>query len=361
MTPVERFITALKGGTPDRVPIHEHLFSLKLQKEVLGYNTVLYDGGAQVELAAQLGIDTIWAPINGFCGIEETPHDTDQIYTDEWGVTYKKNGWPIIAQIDVPVKSREDWEKYILPKVNVPYRTRILREILAANTYDLAVVLGLLGPFTMLSWYICDFESLAIFMYTDPDLVHEMNEAYLKWALEAVELAVKQGKIDCVQISDDWGGTSGLLLSPEHFREFFIPYFKRLVEGIQSYGLPVIMHNDGCIWDVLDDLAACGIDGLHPVERAAGMDLKRVKEMFKGKITPIGNVNNKITMESSNPNDVREEVLECLREAAPGGGYIISTDHSIHDNIPLENVLCLIKTVKENGVYPAGTPGLSDS
>lgn len=351
MTSRERFLIALQGGKPDRIPIHEHLFSLKLQKELLGYTTPLYDGKAQVKLAAKLGIDSIWTPINGFCGIEEEFHAEDELYKDEWGVTYKKNGWPIIAQIDVPVKSREDWEKYQLPEVNTSYRTRILKDVVGANKSDLAVVLGLLGPFTMLSWYISDFESLAVFMYTDPDLVHEMNEAYLDWALKALELAVKAGGIDCVQISDDWGGTNNLLLSPTHFRQFFIPYFKRLVKAIKSYGFPVIMHNDGCIWGVLEDLADCGIDGLHPVERAAGMDLKRVKEMFNGRITPIGNVNNKVTMESSNPEDVKKEVIECINEAASGGGYIISTDHSIHDNIPTINVLTLVETVKQKGCY----------
>lgn len=351
MTSRERFLIALTGGTPDRVPIFEHLFSLKLLDKVLGYSTVLYEGKAQIELATKLGIDGIWTPINGFCGIEEEPHQKDEIYKDEWGVTYQKNGWPIIAQIDVPVKSREDWEKYVMPIVDTPYRTRILRETKDANTGDLAVILGILGPFTMLSWYLTDFTTLAIFMYTEPDLVHAMNEAVLQWNLEAVSLAIKEGGVDCVQISDDWGGTNGLLLSPDHFREFFIPYFKRLVEGIKEMGVPVIMHNDGQIWDILDDLVDCGINALHPVERAAGMDLKRVKENYKGKLTPIGNVNNKDTMASLNPEDVRKEVLECLEEAASGGGYIISTDHSIHDLIPYENIKCLIDTVKEKGVY----------
>ena len=55
MTSSERVLTALKGGTPDRVPVWEYLFSPKLQKEVMGYNTVLYDGKTQVEMAAQDG------------------------------------------------------------------------------------------------------------------------------------------------------------------------------------------------------------------------------------------------------------------------------------------------------------------
>lgn len=352
MTPRERFLTALNGGVPDRIPITEHLFSQKLLKEVLGYNTILYEGKAQAELAAKLGIDAIWTPINGFCGIEETPHEKDEIYKDEWGVTYRKNGWPIIAQIDTPVKSREDWEKYNFPPVDTPYRLRIFKDTKEANSGDLAIVLGALGPFTMLSWYIMDFETLSITMYTDPEMIHEMNEAVLKWTLDVIRLAIADGGVDCVQISDDWGGTNSLLISPDDFRTFFVPYFRRLVEGIKETGVPVIMHNDGRIWDVLDDLVDCGIDGLHPVERAAGMDLKKVKEKYKGKLTPVGNINNKITMASADPEDVRKEVLECIKEAGADGGYIIATDHSIHDLIPYENVKCLIETVKEYGTYP---------
>lgn len=348
----ERFLIALSGGIPDRIPIFEHLFSPSLQKELLGYNTVLYEGKEQAQLATRLGIDAIWTPINGFCGIEETPHQPGEVYKDEWGVTYRKNGWPIMAQIDVPVKSREDWEQYTMPPANTHYRTRILRDTRDANTENLALILGLLGPFTMASWYITDFMNLSIFMYTDPEMVHEMNEAYLAWALEVVDLAVKEGGVDVVQISDDWGGTNGLLISPDDFRTFFIPYFRRLVEGIKAHGLPVIMHNDGRIWDVLDDLADIGISGLHPVERAAGMDLMRVKECFKGKITPIGNVNNKVTMCSPHVSDVEKEVLECIHNAGPGGAYIISSDHSIHDGVPVENVYCLIDSVKKHGVYP---------
>ncbi len=352
MTPRERFMTALRGGRPDRVPITEHLFSRKLIKEILGIDAVLYDGKVQAELASKVGIDAIWTPVNGFCGIEETPHAEDEIYKDEWGVTYRKNGWPIIAQIDTPVKNREDWEKYVMPDVDAPYRLRIFKDTKSANKDELAIVLGILGPFTMMSWYLMDFMTLSISMFNDPDLVHEMNESVLDWTLKVVRKAIDDGGVDCVQISDDWGSTTSLLISPDSFRTFFIPYFKRLVDGIKEMGVPVIMHNDGCLWEILPDLADCGIDALHPVERAAGMDLKRVKEEYSGRIVPIGNVNNKVTMASDNPEDVRKEVLQCLDEAARDGGYIISTDHSIHDLIPYRNFKCLVDTVHEFGVYP---------
>lgn len=351
MKPKERFLIALNGGTPDRVPIHEHLFSLKLQKEVLGHNTILYEGAAQVELAAKIGIDTVWVPINGFCGIEEKPHKENEIYKDEWGVTYKKNGWPIIAQIESPIKDRADWENYKLPEVNTPNRTKIIQDAVRANTNDLAIVVGLLGPFTMASWYFSDFETFSMNLFMDPEIIHEMNEAYVDWAIQAAILVYKSGGIDAFQISDDWGGTSALLISPEHFREFFIPSFERLVKGLSNLGVPVIMHNDGRLWDVLDDLVNTGIKGYHPVEKSAGMDLELVKTKFQGKICPVGNVNNKTTMVTGTPEAIKAEVKECIRIGAPGGGYIISTDHSIHDDISTENVMAFIDAVKEYGHY----------
>jgi uroporphyrinogen decarboxylase len=347
----ERFITALKGGTPDRVPIWEYLFSLKLQKEVMGYNTSLYDGVTQAKMAAKLGIDVVWAPINGFCGIEDEPHGINTIYQDEWGITYKKNGWPIIAQIDTPIKNRENWQKYSMPKVNSTNRLKILNEVLEANDAQLAVVVGLLGPFTMMSWYFMDFDTFSMTLFMDPDLVHEMTDAFVIWALESAKLAFSTGGVDAFHISDDWGGTNGLLISPEHFREFFINPFHKLVSGLKSFGVPVIMHNDGKIWDMLDDLVSTGIDGYHPVEKAASMDLAIVKQKYFGKICPIGNVNNKTTMVTGTPDDVTKEAMECLKIGAPGGGYIISTDHSLHDDIPLVNVKALIAAVMKYGNY----------
>jgi uroporphyrinogen decarboxylase len=352
MKPVERFITALKGGMPDRVPIYEHLFSRSHQKELLGYSTGLYEGETQARIAAKYGIDCIWTPINGFCGVEEIVHAENETYKDEWGITYKKNGWPIIAQTGTPVKDRADWEKYVLPEAYREGRLKILKDTIHANEGELAIVLGFLGPFTMMTWYFMDFENFSLNMFMDPKLIHEMNNAFVEWTLKVAQLAADHGGVDAFQISDDWGGINGLLISPDHFREFFIMPFTRLVSGLKSLGKPVIMHNDGRLWDVLDDLVDTGIDAYHPVEKAAGMDLKKVKETYAGRICPIGNVNNKSTMVSGSPEEVKAETLECLKTAAPGGGYIIATDHSLHDDIPLENVFALIDTVKEFGRYP---------
>jgi uroporphyrinogen decarboxylase len=50
--------------------------------------------------------------INGFCGLEEEPHTERTSYQNELGVTYIKNGWPVMVQPHTPLKTRADWERY---------------------------------------------------------------------------------------------------------------------------------------------------------------------------------------------------------------------------------------------------------
>jgi uroporphyrinogen decarboxylase len=351
MKPRERFLTALTGGTPDRVPIGDYMFSNNLSQKVLNHRQVLYEADKQVELATKLGLDCMWMGINGFCGLEEEVHAEGTKYQDEWGVSYIKNGWPIMAQTDTPIKTRADWVKYKMPSATAPHRFNMLRAGIKANSGDLAIKAGVLGPFTMMYWYLMDIETLAFTIHDDPDLVREMCDAFVKYTLETVRGALDLGGVSVVEISDDWGGTKSLLMSPKNLREFFIPPFRAMVQGMRQMGLPVVMHNDGKIWDVLDDLVDTGINGVHPVERAAGGDLAWVKERYKGRICPVGNVDNKYVMSTGTPADVENEVKECMRIAKPGGGYILSTDHSIHDGMPYENIMAYLEAGKKYGVY----------
>ncbi|MCX6927438.1 MAG: hypothetical protein NT154_30170, partial [Verrucomicrobia bacterium] len=138
----ERVISALNCRTPDRVPVVEYLFSPKLQQTLLGCTTPLYDGPSQLTLAQKLGLDGMWIPINGFCGMEEEVHPMGTSYQDEWSVTYVKNGWPIMVQTDTPIKSRADWIRYRMPKARAPHRTAMLSAAVKANPYELAIIAG---------------------------------------------------------------------------------------------------------------------------------------------------------------------------------------------------------------------------
>lgn len=50
--------------------------------------------------------------------------------------------------------------------------------------------------------------------------------------------------------------------------------------------------------------------------------------------------------------DVEQEVREAIAVAAPGYGYILASDHSLHDGIPVANIRRLFETGRKYGGYP---------
>ena len=304
MNPRQRFTTALRCGIPDRVPVYDLVGGRGLQEQLLGYTTELYEAETQAKLASLLGFDAFPVFLGGFCGVEEESHVEGSHYQDEWGITYVKHGWPIMTQTAVSIKSRADWANYPMPTPDGPRRVEMIRDAVKCNRDDLAIIVIMLGPLTMMYWYLMDVSTLSMALYDDSELICEMCKAYVQWAVQAIRLAVAAGPIDAFYLADDWGGGSGLLMSPKHLRRFFLPPYTEMVAEMRRLGVPVIMHNDGRIWDVLDDLMATGINAYHPIERAAGMDLATIKQRYCGRLCPIGHINNKTTMVSGTPDDV---------------------------------------------------------
>jgi len=98
-----------------------------------------------------------------------------------------------------------------------------------------------------------------------------------------------------------------------------------------------------------NDLAQTKIAAIHPLQRTAGMDLRTVKEKYGKQWCIIGNIDSSRTLPFGTPTDVAAEVKEAIDIAAPGGGYILASDHSLHDGIPVENIVEMFRTGREYG------------
>jgi uroporphyrinogen decarboxylase len=81
------------------------------------------------------------------------------------------------------------------------------------------------------------------------------------------------------------------------------------------------------------------------------MDIAYVKEKYGDRLTIAGNIDSSRILPYGSPEDVEKEVREAMAIAKPGGRYILSSDHSLHDGIPVENIKRLFKTGLETGVY----------
>ena len=342
MNRTERFLAALKVQQPDRVPMFDFLFQEPMYEALIGRRPGGYNGRDAVACALALDHDGVWLPFGGFSGYQPV-FLAEDIYRDEWGTTYRKtpSSWPIDAPIDYPIKTRADLRGYRAPDPTLPGRTAEIETARRMDNDGIALLGGVQGPLTT-AWLLMGYEAIATALYDDPGLIDEVFHISNAFFKEAARLSVQAGCAG-IWVSEDLGDSTRCFFKLAHYRKHMLPPFAELVEYVAGLGVPALLHSCGHITDYLDDLVQTPISAVHPLQRTAGMDLGAVKEKYGRRVCLIGNIDSSRTLPYGTPADVAAEVRAAIDTAAPGGGYILASDHSLHDGIPVENVRAMFQ------------------
>ena len=70
------------------------------------------------------------------------------------------------------------------------------------------------------------------------------------------------------RFGDDLGYRTGTLVSPKLIRQLIMPQYRPIIDLIQGKGKPFLWHSCGCIFQVMEDVIALGIDAKHSNEDA---------------------------------------------------------------------------------------------
>ena len=139
-----------------------------------------------------------------------------------------------------------------------------------------------------------------------------------------------------VAMGGDVSCDKGPFLSPRMYHEFILPAIQRHVRLIHEAGARAVYTSDGNHWLIKDDLFFnSGVDGYKEVDKAAGMTWPRlIAEGVYGRVCILGNLDARHTLCHGTPEDVRREVIECLRYGQTGpGGHILHASHSVHEDV----------------------------
>lgn len=185
-----------------------------------------------------------------------------------------------------------------------------------------------------------------------PDYIEELfeyqTEVYLK-NLQIYHQAVGE-RIQVLYASGvDFGMQTGELISPELFRKFYKPCWKRITDWVhRNTGWKVMFHTCGSIVNLLDDIAESGIDILNPVQCSArGMDPVMLKEKYGDRFVFWGGgVNTQETLPFGSVDKVKNEVEERIRIFSKDGGFVFNTIHNIVAKTPIENLMAMYDVVK---------------
>jgi len=227
---------------------------------------------------------------------------------------------------------------------------------------DLSETVGKLheaGDFYRASGFWCPFfhdvmdlfgiEPYMVKMYTHPDVVRAATERVCRTYLEANERLYDMAgsSIDGFFFGNDFGTQLDLLLSPELFDEFVLPWFRKFTAQGHSRGYQVILHSCGSIHRVIGRLIEAGVDCLHPLQAMAqNMEADRLAREFGGRVAFMGGVDTQRVLNRGTPARVREEVRRVKEVLGPH--LIVSPSHeAILPDVPPQNVAAMAEAALE--------------
>lgn len=164
-------------------------------------------------------------------------------------------------------------------------------------------------------------ETALMKMITEPEMFKAVIDRITEFYLQANEIFYEaaMGKLDAVLIGNDFGSQTGLILSPDIIRQHVWPGAKRLIDQAKQYGLKVIYHSCGSIYELIQDLIELGVDAIHPIQALAkNMEAARLRGDFYGKIFFCGGVDAQKLLVGGSPGQIRNKVFElkkCFRPA----------------------------------------------
>ena len=246
--------------------------------------------------------------------------------------------------IRFPVRDRASWELYrermtpreFMSREEMEKRCRRFDRrsmplcVGAGGTYS--HIRGLLGPAGV---------SLAI--YDDPALLHDIVRWHFEHVRQYVFPLIERLRPEVVAMGEDLCYTHGMLLSPKHFREFCMPYYRAVCECAFASGADMVaVDTDGNAMEFVALAEECGVNAIYPFEVKAGNDLFALRKahpdfVFFGWLE-------KETVNEGNEGMIEPEIMSKVPPLLKVGGYFPNGDHGIQPPVTFPN-LCRFMTL----------------
>jgi uroporphyrinogen decarboxylase len=292
------------------------------------------------ELGLKLGSTCCWVYTEGWTDTEHPMFDT---------TGGKKRESLDGAGVFADVEDAQEIERAYWPDIASMDFTETLRRVDLAVAAGQAVLSGMWSPFFHIVSDFFGMEEYFIKMHTAPEVVDAVTRRVVDFLLEANErfFALAGNRIDAYFFGNDFGSQLDLLISPEHFDRFVMPYFREFTEQAHRHGYKVVLHSCGAIDRVIPRLIDAGVEVLHPIQAMArNMDAESLAKKYRDKIVFMGGVDTQRLLPFGTPGQVRDEVRRLRRLFGPD--FIVSPSHeSILPNVSVENIAAMAEAAAE--------------
>lgn len=357
----ERVLMALSHEEPDRCPLSITFtpeFVTRLRNDMGLADEEFYNphgGGNTYVLERTIGADMLltsvgWA--NSYYATDVYSKDGVS-YTDEWGIGWKNVEYETrfgkgryTEIVGHPLADEEAIDLYQPPDPNRPELYLDAARMIKEYKGEYWIVGATVCTIFEAAWALRGLERALMDLIVNPDFVEKLFDIPFNYHLTAAKKLVEMG-VDMIWIGDDVGGQSGMLISPQIWRQFLKPRLAKFISMLKSVNpeVKIAYHSDGTIYPILSDLIEIGLDILNPVQPKC-MDPEKLKKEYGDKLCFWGSIDEQYTLPFGTAAEVKKEVITRLKTLGKNGGLIIGPTHHVQLDTPLENFWAMVNTVK---------------
>ena len=190
-------------------------------------------------------------------------------------------------------------------------------------------------------------EAISYVPHDDPAFFQQMVETTTDCIVGTLERALDcDVQFDGCNMWEDMCYNAGPLLSPEHFKRFLVPQYRRITEVLRKHGVDVIyLDCDGCIDALLPLWLEAGVNCMFPIEVGTwGADAIKYRKQYGKDLLILGGYDKRILATSK---DAIEQEVHRLLPLVEEGGYIGFCDHRVPPDVPLENYVFFVRTIRK--------------
>jgi uroporphyrinogen decarboxylase len=148
-----------------------------------------------------------------------------------------------------------------------------------------------------------------------------------------------------ISVSMGEAACSCSLISPALYRRFVKPRHEELVRFFAAKKKGLSLHVCGYIDPIMEDLVSLGISAL---SLDSPSSLEKMIQVSRKKIALLGNVATTLFVQGTK-EEIETAVKNCIRTAAPGGAYILSSGCELPHNATPDRVSFYMEAAREFG------------
>ncbi len=253
-------------------------------------------------------------------------------YIDEWGSVFTNIQRGAIGEVRTPmVRDIADWTQVKPPYETLPGDRASARD--SVNRQYAATSLFTKAPCCPRPWERFQFlrgtENAMLDVLAPEEGAGELLRLIHEFYLRELEFWVTTD-VDAIMFMDDWGAQTQLLVSPPLWRELFKPLYKDYCDIAHAHGKFAMMHSDGHIASILDDLIEVGVDALNC--QLFCMDMEDLARHGRGKITFWGEIDRQHIL-PADPDKGRAAVRKVAQHLyLEAGGLIAQLELGLRSN-----------------------------